>query len=236
MRLLDGCGYRQCWALRSLHARPGDARIHKLFEGRQAVGRSDDVWPGRTSEKSEKMGLRTLRGEWRTAGERGGVAEQSGAQEGDPSSVDPEGCLIWPRLRNAEARGSQIASCRASREPMIRGGLRQTCSLWERAEDHVFSTRAKACARWQHGCSGGGGGTCASQKPALRSGTLGRIAISCACFGEVQVRLCTSARCSRERRPHKLWLCAASQRPVPAPTVRPILQTHNTRPPAMQPP
>ena len=44
-----------------------------------------------------------LGGEWRTAGERGGVAERSGAsreEKGDPSSVDPNGCLIWSRLRS----------------------------------------------------------------------------------------------------------------------------------------
>lgn len=66
--------------------------------------------------------------------------------------------------------------------------MRQTWSVWERAEDHVFQCAGQG-ARWQHGWSGGAGDTWASQKPASRSGTLRRIAISCLSFGEVQVRL-----------------------------------------------
>ena len=51
--------------------------------------------------KNAKTGMRALGRERRTADERGGVAEQSGApreEKGDLSSVDPKGCLIWPRL------------------------------------------------------------------------------------------------------------------------------------------
>lgn len=97
-------GYRQCWSLGSLLARRvmcgstvGYTAAVCACAATGGGTRRVVMYGGRASEKVRKTGLRALRGEWRTAGERGRVAGQSGLcgapreEKSDPSAVDPRG-------------------------------------------------------------------------------------------------------------------------------------------------
>ncbi|KAF2625411.1 hypothetical protein BU25DRAFT_121679 [Macroventuria anomochaeta] len=189
------------------------------------MGRAEPV-------KTAKTGMRALGGEWRTADERGGVAERSGApreEKGDPSSVDLKGCLIWPRLRLLKHGSSNCAN----EEPGYRGSLRQTCSNWERGEGCGAFQRSAAKVRAGSTAILAGGGTYLARNKRRKAETLRRVAISCLCFGEVE---CAYAPLEGEwSQRADVAVCSVSKNRPKSHPVTGSSRTHTTYQPTIQP-